>query len=172
MRSGCLIISFVWLLSCSAGPVSKERAALEQQRLLGPYLTGDEVGCGSLQIELTRNFYANVAQPALDDKVHGVRKEKGDGYEDTIWINKVGDLRFAFTVTICDADPLADPAVVRPMTKFTVVNELRVRVFGDGHALSLDAIATGKPLVLVQKGKAKPIDLVQFEIRDGQRRAQ
>lgn len=162
--------AWVLVAACGTAPVTVERGAMEQRRLLAPYLTGAEVGCGTLRIEMTGNFYPNVAQPAVNGNVHSMRKEQGAGYTETVWTNKVGDPNYAFTVTISEADPLADPAQAKPATKFTVVHELRVRVFGDGHALALDATAGGPPLLLKEGSALR--DLVTYQVRNGEMKTQ
>jgi hypothetical protein len=170
MRQQTYLALLCLLAACSSGPVTVERGAMEQRRLLAPYLTGAEVGCGTLLIEMTGNFYPNVAQPALNPKVHSMRKEQGPGYTETVWTNKVGDPIYAFAVTISEADPLADPSQQKPATKYTVVNELRVRVFGDGHTLALDATAGGKPLLLKEGPRLR--DLVEYQVRNGEMKVQ
>lgn len=170
-RSFVLALAAAGWCACSAAPATTEQAALEQRRLLQPYVDGGEIGCGELLVELTRNFYPNVAQPTVDVNIHGAHKEQGNGYVDTVWINKIGDLRGAFTVTIGETNQFTEQGIVRGReTKFTVLHELRVRVFGDGHALALDATAKGKPLVLKSKGQVR--DLAEFQVRDGALRMQ
>lgn len=139
-----------------------------EQRLLAPYLRDTEVGCSELLVELTGNFHVNVGQPAIDVQAHAARKETGDGYLDTIWTNKLGDPKTAFTVTIGEPDEISDRGIVRkPRTRFTVLNEVRLRVFAGTHALALNAHAGGAFAVVREASVKKPRDVSEYIVQDG-----
>ena len=94
------VFAVVGLTGCAGVPATAEQRLAAEQRLLAPYLRDTEVGCSELRVELTGNFHVNVGQPAVDVQAHTARKETGDGYLETIWTNKLGDPRTAFTVKI------------------------------------------------------------------------
>jgi hypothetical protein len=165
---GCALAAA--LAACKSAPVTPQQRELEERRLLQPYAAGGEVRCGALLIEVTPNFYPHVAQPAIDSRIHGARKEKGSGYTDTVWFNKIGDQRGAFTITIGAPDTFTEKGIVHAgAMKFTVLHEVRLRVFEHEHAMTLDATASGKPLA-IDEGKGAR-DLAEFEVRDGVLRA-
>ena len=154
------------LAACKSAPVTPQQRDLEERRLLQPYSAGGEVRCGALLIEATGNFYAHVSQPAVDPRLHAARKEKGDGYVDTVWFNKLGDPRGAFTITIGAPDTFSEQGIVHASAmKFTVMHEVRLRMFQGEHAMALNATASGKPLAIVEGTGAR--DLAEFEVRDG-----
>lgn len=159
------LLVLILLASCGSAPVSKEKVDQEQLRLLAPFLGGGEVGCDQLVVEMTGNFAIdNVAQPAVDKQLHGVTKERGDSYTDTIWINKRGDLPGAFTVTIGIPQMTEHGLVTSQQTKFTVVHQVRFRVFEGRHTMALNVWTSGKTLVK-EAGQFK--DVEEYRVEDG-----
>jgi hypothetical protein len=156
------------LAGCAApAPVTPEQQDQHEQRLLAPFLQAREVGCGELLVELTGNFHDNVGQPAVDQQRHRVTRETGDGYVDTVWTNLTGDLPGAFVVTIGQPPEITERGLVPgKATKFRVVNQLRLRIYQDRRALTLNAIAGGT-FVMVKEATAEPRERARFEVRDG-----
>ncbi len=170
MTMRCTLVAWMAVLgACSAPqPVSREQWEQAAARLLTPYLTEADVGCGELLIEISANFYANVGQPSVDTNLHSARKEKGPGYDETIWTNRVGDPIGAFKVTIGAVDEFTDQGHVRGrVTHFTVLHEVRLRIYtGSEVPIRLDAAATGQPLVTSVGGRLR--DLQEWRVVDGQ----
>lgn len=158
--------SLLWLPACaSARPATPEQVELATRRLLAPYVTGGEVGCQELLVEVSPNMAINVSQPTVDVNLHQAYKEQGDGYVDTVWTNKLGDLSGIFIVTIGEKNDFTPQGyVVGRGMKFTVTNQVRLRVYQSGP-MRLDATAKGD--VLVYKDADHEIDLHEFRIQDG-----
>jgi hypothetical protein len=162
----CLVLA----AACSSAPVTPEQRRLAEARLLEPFLTGAEVGCVELQIEATGNFHGNVGQPAVDATFHSVSRSQGDGYRETVWTNKVGDPSHSFVVTIGEPSAITERGTVqKPRTTFTVVNQIRLRIWEDRRELQLDATASG--LVMWKERGGIPREVGEFAIADGVRRA-
>ena len=76
------ILAFTALVlaaACSSGPVTDEEVSVVSGRLLAPYLSGREVGCDELVVEMTANFYPNVGRPSTDPRLHKVVRTRKDG---------------------------------------------------------------------------------------------
>lgn len=163
--------SWWWLLAALAAcaspqPVAPERAAAVQQQFLQPFLEGGEVGCGELWIEMTANFVVNVSQPAVDVQLHSARKEQHDGYRDTIWTNKVGDLTGAFVVTVGETDEFTSDGLQRGRhMRFLVLHQVRIRVLEGRQPMTLSVEARPAPLVQSRGGEVR--DLRQFHVENG-----
>lgn len=167
MRKTTSIGLTMLVAACAGTPATPEQQRLAERRLLEPFVKDVQVGCNELVVELTRNFHGYVGQPAVDNTVHDFRKERGDGYVDTIWTNRLGDTRAAFTVTIGDRAEFAEGELRRgDQTRFTVVKQVRMRVFEDARELSLSVHATG-PVVLVQQANTKPSQVSEYSVVDG-----
>lgn len=156
----------LWLSGCaSSKPATPEQIDLATRRLLAPYVQGGEVGCQELLVEASPNMVVNVSQPTVDVNLHHAYKEQGDGFVDTVWTNKVGDLAGVFVVTIGEKNDFTDKAYVMGRgVKFTVTNQVRLRVYQSGP-MRLDATAKGD--VLVYKDADHEMDLHEFRIQDG-----
>lgn len=158
--------------ACAGTPATPEQRRLAEQRLLGPFLRDVQVVANELVIEVTRNFHGNVSQPAVDATAHDFRRERGNGYVDSIWTNRLGELRSAFVVTIGEAVQMTEQGPQRgAFTSFKVLNQVRLRVYEDARSLTLNARASG-PILLVQEASAKPSEVAAFEIADGVMRKQ
>ena len=165
--TSCLL-ACMSLLGCAATSATPEQQLAAERRLLAPFLRETEVGCSELTVELTGNFHKNVGQPAIDTRVHLARKEQGDGFVDTVWTNRIGDPKTSFVVTIGEAGELTEPGTgSRPHTRFTVVNQVRVRVFEGRHPLTLTARAGGDFAVVREASVNKPRDVTEFVVEDG-----
>lgn len=168
MRYRLPIFLSLGLFGCAAVPATPAQLAAAEQRLLQPFLEGTEVGCRELLVEYTGNFHNHVAQPAVDVKAHLARKERGDGYVDTIWTNRLGDTKSPFVMFIGAAPDSTEPGVQRgPRTTFTVLNEVRLRIYEDARPLTLTARAGGGLVVVRHKGAATAVDCAEFRIADG-----
>jgi hypothetical protein len=149
-----------------SAPVTPEQVAQAERRLLLPLLHDAEVGCGELLVEVTANFYPNVSQPGIDERLHGVRREETPEYIETIWLNRLGDLGGAFTVVVGETDTFSEQGVVRGRgTKFTVLHEVRVRVYQGTRPMTLAIEAKGRPLVYKEGEQVR--DLAEFRLADG-----
>lgn len=154
------------LVACGAVPASPEQQAQAERRLLLPFLAERSVGCDQLLVELTGNFDANVARPAVDPQRHEFRREVGDGFVDLVWTNRSGAPEAAFKTTIGEpTQATAEGWKAGRGTRFEVVNQLRVRVFEGRRELTLRATTVGD-YALVQEGKARPRDLRRYCIPD------
>ncbi len=173
MRAAVTLIGLVVLgAACAGTPATPEQRQLAERRLLGPFLGDVQVVANELVIEITRNFHGNVGQPAVDQTVHEFRKERGDGFVDTVWTNKLGDVGSAFAVTIGEAAQFTEKGLQHgQQTRFKVLNQVRLRVYEDQRALTLNARASG-PILLVQEASARPSEVTRFEIADGVMRKQ
>ncbi|HLQ37371.1 MAG TPA: hypothetical protein VK348_06205 [Planctomycetota bacterium] len=161
-----VVLVLSMLAACSSAPVPKERVEQEERRLLAPFLGGAEVGCQELLVELTGNFVPDVSRPAEDKKLHRASKEQGVGYTDSIWTNTLGGPDSAFVVTVGEPDQFTEHGIVHGrMTRFTVLNQVRLRVFEGKHAMALSVRASGTPLIW--KAAAEVRDLTEFRVEDG-----
>jgi len=165
-----LLGSLFWAFpfaSCAGTPATPEQQRLAEQRLLGPYFTGTEVGCSELQLEITGNFHGNVGQPAVDASMHKLTREKGDGYREITWTNVAGDPAHPFIVTIGEQPEMTEKGIVqRPRTTFRVVNQVRLRIYEDRRPLQLSAQASGPP-VLIREAGGTPREVKEFVVADG-----
>ncbi|MEM7202778.1 MAG: hypothetical protein AAF628_21115 [Planctomycetota bacterium] len=127
--------------ACASTAVSPSQQAEEEQRLLQPYLTERAIMADELSIDLSPNFYAEVARPALTRELHRMQQTVEAGDQVYRWTSTGGlqtPLRFRIGAT--------DFAVLAGAT-------LRVRGSGQAFALSTTASgrvtesATGTPLV-------------------------
>jgi hypothetical protein len=159
-------IAAVLAACASPPPVDRAQWEMAEQRLLQPLLTDAYVGCSELLIEISPNFHANVGQPAVDPNLHSLRKEHVDGWDETVWVNKVGDSG-AFTLTIGETDQITDQGIVRGRsTRFTVLHQVRLRVHAAREvAVQLDVTAKGKPLIRGEGGRVQDLD--EFRVSDG-----
>jgi hypothetical protein len=154
------------LAACAAQPATPEQRLEGERRLLAPFLTGREIGCGELLVELTGNFDQNVGRPAVDRSLHTVAREQGNGFQETIWTNVSGNPDSAFELAIGEPTSAGAKDWVRgQQTRFRVVNQLRIRVREQG-ALTLSATASG-PIVVVKDASGPPRDVARFAIADG-----
>lgn len=169
------LLLLLGLASCSTPrppnqqEIRAQREAFDQnaRRLLEPLLNDGNLGCGELVIEISPNFFANVTQPAIDPNLQGERRSSGDGYDEFVWINKVGGSDGAILLSIGATDDITETGYVRgKVTKFTVIHRatLRVRTAGT-MAAQLDVTASGKPMVWVVDKTVR--DLTSFELRNG-----
>lgn len=171
MRFPVRISAVLVLAACAAPPATPEQRQAAEARLLAPFLVATEVGCSELVIELTGNFHGNVGQPAIDVKAHAARKERGADWIDTVWTNQLGDPSTAFVVTVGQPDQITDQGVVRgPRTQFTVVNQVRLRVYEGTHPLTLNARAGGAFAIVREASVQKPRDVTEFVVENGERR--
>lgn len=170
-----------WLLtSCASSPppdakevrAQREEFDRKSRRLLEPLLAGGNLACGELVIEISPNFFANVARPAIDPNMQGERKSSGNGYDEYVWINKVGGLDGAIVLTIGATDEITEQGFVAGKgTKFTVLQQATLRVRTAGSiAAQLDVTAKGKPMVWAVQKSIR--DLSAFELRNGLLHAQ
>lgn len=163
------------LAACTSAPpanpqqvrAQREEFDRKAQRLLDPLLVGGNLACGELVIEISPNFFPNVARPAIDPNMQGERKSSGDGYDEYVWINKVGGLDGAIVLTIGATDEITEQGFVAGKgTKFTVLQQATLRVRTAGSiAAQLDVTATGKPMVWAVQKTIR--DLTAFELRNG-----
>lgn len=164
---GWSLVGLFLLAACAGGvPASQAQIELATTRLLAPYVAGGEVGCQELLVEVSPNLVVNVSQPTVDVKLHHAYKEPGDGYVDTVWTNRMGDLAGLFVVTIGETDRFTDKGhLLGRCMKFTVTNQVRLRVYSRGP-MRLDATAKGEVLVF-KPTDASETDLHEFHIQDG-----
>lgn len=160
------VLATMWGSCGTSAPVTPEQRAQEERRLLAPFTTGTEVGCGELFIETTGNFaQLNIGSPSHDPRLHGrPRKEIADGYTDTVWTNPTGTIEGALKLTIGEAGEVGAFAPGR-YTTFTVLRQVRLRVLSGVHPLTLNVRAEGVPLVVLEAGASR--DLSEFAVRDG-----
>ncbi|MBK8098898.1 MAG: hypothetical protein IPK26_17430 [Planctomycetes bacterium] len=159
-------LATTWVSCGASAPVTPEQRAQEERRLLAPFTTGAEVGCGELFLETTGNFaQLNIGSPSHDSRLHGrPRKEIADGYTDTVWTNPSGTVEGALKVTIGEAGEVG-AFVPGRYTTFTVLRQVRLRVLSGVHPLTLNVRAEGVPLVVLEAGAAR--DLAEFTVADG-----
>ena len=162
-------VGFVLLLAaCGSTPVPQAVVDQEERRLLQPFLDGGEVGCGELHVDMTANFHQEVGQPTVDARLHSAVKQPGPGYVETVWTNRVGDLAGAFVVAIGEPDSWTDKGLVRGRhTKFTVLHQVRFRVYEGTRAMTLDVEAKGRPLVAREAAAGRERDLAEYRVHDG-----
>lgn len=152
---------------CAATPATAEQRRLAEQRLLAPFLRPVEVGCGELTIELTGNFHGNVGQPGSDPARHRVERSERDDVVETVWTNLLGDPSAAFVVTIGEPGEFTDQGFERGrQTRFTVVQQVRLRVFQDRRPLTLSATASGS-VVLVKEAGQPAREVASYAVADG-----
>src|SRR6185295_19029013 len=132
--SACVLVSFVVSTCGGAPPADPRHVAVEERRLLQPYLEGkiQQLGCEELTITITPNFADNVSQPAVDVRSHLANKKDHGDYHETEWVNVSGDPKSAFTVTVANNDLDAEIASgkrnERRGVTFTVLRTYRLRV--------------------------------------------
>ncbi|MGE3172883.1 MAG: hypothetical protein AB7O97_09655 [Planctomycetota bacterium] len=148
-------------------PVDRDEWERQAQQLLEPLLGDVDVACGELLIEISPNYFGNVSQPAVDPNLHSVRKEHVDGWDETVWINRVGDLSGALRITIGEVDQITEQGLVPGRaTRFTALHEVRLRVHAAGEIpVQLDVTATGQPLVWNPGGQMR--ELAAFRVQNG-----
>lgn len=167
MRKTTSILLPILAAACAGSPATPEQQRLAERQLLAPFVRDVKIGCAELVVEMTRNFHGHVGQPAVDTTVHEFRKEKGDGFVDSIWTNTLGDSRTAFTVTLGERAEFGEGGLAQGAhTRFTVLNQVRMRVYQDARNLTLSARASG-PVVLVQEASAQPSQVREFAVVDG-----
>ena len=167
-------LSLLLLASCGGAPSAKVQEPVDREQwearsnmLLHPLCTDSRVGCAELLVEISPNYFKNIAQPALDAKFHVEQKSSKDGVDEFVWTNKIGGFEGAIEITIGATDELTDKGVVRGRgTTFTVVHQATLRVHTKGRMQArLDVTATGKPIVMSTGGKVR--DLEAYELRNG-----
>ena len=164
------LLGWSTLVGCagsSARPVDRDEWEARSQRLLQPLMNESMVGCAELLIEISPNYFANVAVPALDPKLQTMKKTSLDGVDEYVWTNLVGGLQGAISLTVGQTDQLTDKGVVRGKgTTFQALRQVTLRVHTKGvMEARLDVIASGKPLVMSMGGKVR--DLEAYEVRNG-----
>jgi hypothetical protein len=163
------------LAACGSSPPPAAQLRDVEQRLLQPFLADVRVDCNELLIEMTGNFYPNVGQPALDERVHRRHREEGPGYHDLIWTNTLGQPETAFLITIGGTAELTATGVdPGPTTRFSVHHRVRLRVFQDRHGITLEVLARGvdgSPILLREPGAPGARQVREYRVEDGQRRS-
>lgn len=168
------LLALLLLAACGGAPSAKVPAPLDAEQwevrsnmLLHPLCTDSRVGCTELLVEISPNYFKNVAKPVVDAKFHVEQKSSKDGVDEFVWTNKIGGFEGAIEITISAADELTDNGVVRGKgTTFTVVHQAILRVHTKGRMQArLDVTATGKPIVMSTGGKVR--DLEAYELRNG-----
>lgn len=162
--------SAVMLLSgsCSApAPMDREQWEARSQFLLQPLCNESRVGCSELVIEISPNYFPNIARPAIDESLQSESKASADGVDEYVWSNRVGGLQGAIVLTIGQTDEITERGIVRgKATTFTVLNQVTLRVHTKGlMEARLDVTASGRPLVMSSGGRVR--DLQVFELRNG-----
>jgi len=172
MRKSLMWIGLFVVAGCNSPPVSRERVQEVEHRFLAPLLTGAEVGCNELLVEMTGNFNPYVSQPARDPRAHTFRREAGDGFTEMIWTNTLGRPQASFVVTIGEPGEMTPGGMMRGQsTKFTVMNQVRVRVYEGRHAVTLKVHAGGELVVVRQANGAGSRDVREFVVEDGVQKA-
>lgn len=163
------IVPPLLLAACQGPPVSREQLDQEEQRLLAPLLSGAQVGCGELTVEMTANFYPNFSAPALDPNVHSMREEVHEDYTDRIWTNHVGTLDPALVVTLGEPTRFTESGVVQGRnTRFTVLNQVVLRIWRVTRELTLDVAATApQGQLLLIDGQGTPRELTGYRVSGG-----
>ena len=168
-RRPTMLAALAAALAACAAPeaATPEQRQLAEQRLLAPFVRPLEVGCGELTIEMTGNFHPYVGQPGVDPTRHRVDRGETDDFLETTWTNPTGDPTAPFVVTIGDPGEFTDAGFVPGVqTRFTVVRQVRLRVFRGRRELALNAIAEGE-FVIVREAGAEPQEIAHFAIVDG-----
>lgn len=177
LRSVCgssLALHLFLFASCGGTPAYKEDAPVDREQwearsnmLLQPLCTDSRVGCAELLVEISPNYFKNIAQPVIDSRFHVEQKSSKDGVDEFVWTNKIGGLEGAIEITIGATDEITEKGVVRGKgTTFTVVHQATVRVHTKGRMQArLDVTAVGKPIVMSSGGKVR--DLEAYELRNG-----
>ena len=151
--------------SCSSAPVTEEKVSVVSGRLLAPYLSGNEVGCDELVVEMTANFYPNVGRPSTDPRLHKVVRTRKDGFDETTYLNLTGAPEGAFVVTVGELDAMGEKGWVKGRrTTFTVLQAFTMRTPVGTHEHRLDAEAKGAPFMR-EAGKVR--ELREFRIEGG-----
>lgn len=172
LAAAAALAALVASAGCGAAPATAEQRRLEESRLLAPYLGDIEVGCSELVVECTGNFHVNVGQPAVDAAAHAVRREEGKGYVDTIWTNTSGMAKTGLNVVVGEAAEFTERGLRRgPQTRFSVLNQFRLRVWRDRRPLTLSATASG-PVVLVREAGGQVRETRAYVVDDGAARLQ
>ncbi len=157
--------SFLLAAACSSGPVTDEAVSAVSGRLLEPYLSGREVGCDELVVEMTANFYPNVGRPSTDPRLHKVVRTRKDGFDETTYLNLTGAPEGAFVVAVGELDAMGEKGWVKGRrTTFTVLQAFTMRTPVGTHAYRLDAEAKGAPFVR-EDGKVR--ELREFRVVGG-----
>lgn len=166
-RSGWAVVAAM-VAGCATPLATPEQRAQEERRLLEPYLTTREIGCGELLVEVTGNLYAYVGHPAVDEAFVVKTKEQGDGYVDTVYTSKAPDAARAIRLTIGEAQKWNAQGgfVLGRQTTFKVVNQVRVRVYEDRRPFTLNATAGGG-FVFVKEANEALREVAKFAIVDG-----
>ena len=165
-----LVAVLVSACASSGQPADPKAIEAETERLLAPYLTGTEVGCNELLIEMTGNFNEYVFQPALDTNAHTLRHEGApDGtYIDKIWTNTLGRRDMPFIVSVGEPPDVTRPGeVAGQRTTFTVTNQVRLRIYQGRHPWTLNANGTGETVVVWPRGRRDGPPAREFLIEDG-----
>ncbi len=160
--------------ACGSTPQAKDFEVADREQwdarsnlLLQPLCTDSRVGCTELLIEISPNYFKNIAQPAIDARFHVEQKSSKDGVDEFVWTNKIGGVGGAIEITLGATDELTEQGVVRGKgTTFTIVHRATLRVHTKGRMRArLDVTATGKPIVMSTGGKVR--DLEAYELREG-----
>lgn len=168
--SAAAIASAALFLSgaCSSpAPIDRDQWERRSQFLLQPLCNESRVGCSELVIEISPNYFPNIARPAIDSSLQSESKTSADGVDEYVWSNRVGGLQGAIVLTIGQTDEITERGIVRGKgTTFTVLNQVTLRVHTKGlMEARLDVTASGRPLVMSMGGKVR--DLQSFELRNG-----
>ena len=140
MRTFLTVALMGALAGCGTTPATPAQLEATEQRLVAPFLTGTEVGCNELLVEMTGNFNPYVSQPALDPNAHKMRLEEGDGFIDKVWTNTLGRPQTSFVVAIGEPSQVTDRGMMRgATTRFTVMNQFRLRIYHKRHEVTLKA---------------------------------
>ncbi|MCA8954323.1 MAG: hypothetical protein KDE27_32745 [Planctomycetes bacterium] len=158
---------------CAGTPPSAADLDRNEQAMLAPFLVDRSVGCNELLIEMTGNFNDYVGQPALDPNAHTMRLESGSdaggSYIEKVWTNTMGRTEFAFGIAVGEPGEFGPKGMVfGPRTRFTIVNQLRIRTYQGRHAVTLKARAGGERVVVKDHDSGRTRDVREFVIEDGE----
>jgi len=121
----------VVVLGC-AGPsyASKEEVALAEARLLAPFQVERDVVADTLVIEISANFYGQVARPATNPRLHEMDLTTVDGDDVRHWSSR-GGLQSPLRFRVGEVD-------------FAVIKTATLRVLGSGKPMTLTVRAAGE----------------------------
>lgn len=141
------------LLAACAGPVpvSAEKLAAEEERLLRPFVAPQIVIAEEVELTVSPNFFNRVGQPALDPILHTRTVVRTPAAEEYRFVNQRGGVERPLRLLIGE-------------TQYHALKTATLSVLPSGAAMTLQVVARGDVSVLAG-GKRR--DVPAIEIRDG-----
>ncbi len=149
--AAALLGAALWAPSCASPPVSAAQREAEEQRLRAPYQQARAVVADQIHFDISANFDADVARPAVDPGIAELHRAVEAGDVVYSWASR-GGLQVPLKFQVGS-------------TTFAALIGATLRIRGSGKPFALSVVARGR--VTESATGAPLIDCDEVSIADG-----